>query len=106
MFLEMDRSLRELGVGDLSVPKKIKKMAGAFYGRTAAYDAALDGKAGALQEALARNIQPDSGFAAEALATYVRAAVDSLAGQSSDALTAGAPYFPDPAAFAPKEGRA
>ena len=42
MFQDMDRSLREMGIGDLSVGKHIKKMAKAFYGRAAAYEAGLD----------------------------------------------------------------
>ena len=42
-FRDMDRSLRELGVGDLSVGKKVRKMAEVFYGRLAAYDRALAG---------------------------------------------------------------
>lgn len=41
-FLEFDRALREMGVGDPSVPRKMKSMARAFYGRGVAYDPALD----------------------------------------------------------------
>jgi cytochrome b pre-mRNA-processing protein 3 len=37
----MDASLRELGVGDLAVPKRMRAMGEAFYGRAAVYDAAL-----------------------------------------------------------------
>ena len=43
-FEDMDRSLRELGVGYQAVPKRIKKMGEAFYGRISAYDAALERK--------------------------------------------------------------
>ena len=42
MFADMDESLRELGVGDLSVGRRVKTMAEALYGRIAAYQAALD----------------------------------------------------------------
>ncbi|MEN8723132.1 MAG: ubiquinol-cytochrome C chaperone family protein [Alphaproteobacteria bacterium] len=57
MFDDMDRALREMGVGDLSVGKKIKKMAHAFYGRVDAYGKALDtGDRAALIEALQRNL--------------------------------------------------
>jgi cytochrome b pre-mRNA-processing protein 3 len=38
LFRDMDRSLREMGVGDISVGKKVRKMAEVFYGRVAAYD--------------------------------------------------------------------
>ena len=41
-MLDMDQSLREMGVGDLGVGKRIKKMGAAFYGRMDAYDRALD----------------------------------------------------------------
>ena len=34
----MDANLRELGVGDLTVPKRMQKFGEAFYGRAAAYD--------------------------------------------------------------------
>jgi cytochrome b pre-mRNA-processing protein 3 len=40
-FRYLDASLREDGVGDLSVPKRMKRLAGAFYGRLQAYEAAL-----------------------------------------------------------------
>ena len=57
MFDDMDRALREMGVGDLSVGKKIKKMAHAFYGRADAYGKALDADdRAALIEALERNL--------------------------------------------------
>lgn len=57
MFREIDMSLREMGVGDLSVPRKIKAMAQGFYGRVVAYERALDAEdAAALREAVTRNV--------------------------------------------------
>ena len=57
MFADMDQNLREMGVGDLAVGKRVKGMAKAFYGRLAAYDAALGrGDAAALKSALIRNL--------------------------------------------------
>lgn len=57
MFMNMDSSLREMGVGDLSVGKRIKKMAKAFYGRVEAYEGAMaSGDRELLGEALARNL--------------------------------------------------
>lgn len=38
---DMDHNLREMGIGDLSVPKEMQRMGEAFYGRTQAYRAAL-----------------------------------------------------------------
>lgn len=56
-FRFLDSGLREAGVGDLSVPRKMKALAGAAYGRFGAYRAALKAGDGAgLAAALARNI--------------------------------------------------
>lgn len=57
MFADMDFNLRELGVGDLSLPRKMKAMWEAFHGRAIAYEAPLaDADAGGLALALARNV--------------------------------------------------
>lgn len=57
MFMDMDRTLRELGVGDQGVPHRVKKMAQAFYGRLSAYDTALAAPDDTpLTEALIRNL--------------------------------------------------
>jgi cytochrome b pre-mRNA-processing protein 3 len=57
VFDELDDGLRRLGVGDLSVGKRVKKLAKGFYGRAAAYTGALDsGDVLALREALSRNL--------------------------------------------------
>ncbi len=58
-FAEIDHSIRELGVGDNSVPKRMKKLARMFYGRLDSYASALDdGDTAALATALKRNIHP------------------------------------------------
>jgi hypothetical protein len=41
-FEDIDYSIRELGIGDNSVPKRMKKLAGMFYGRLEAYSKAMD----------------------------------------------------------------
>lgn len=58
MFVQMDRTLRERGVGDLGVPRHVKAMMRAFKGRALAYDAALSAGAApeALRKALIRNV--------------------------------------------------
>lgn len=57
VFAEYDRALREIGVGDLSVGKKMKKIAASYNGSAKAYLTAMDaGDAEALAEALERNI--------------------------------------------------
>lgn len=69
LFRLFDAGLREAGVGDLSVPKRMKKLAGVFYGRLNAYGAMLQDAHGepALAAALSRYIwsQPDHPFAPE-----------------------------------------
>ena len=52
---DMDRSMRELGVGDLSVGKKVKSMMGAYRGRAQAYDEAFE-DAKAFETVLIRNL--------------------------------------------------
>lgn len=92
-FDDMDRALREMGVGDLGVPKRIEAMARAFYGRAAAYDAALDAEDDtALRRALGRNLV-GAETAPPAFADYMRGAGRRLAAVS---LLAGACAFPPP----------
>ena len=71
-FADMDRSLRELGVSDVTVGKKVRKIAEAYYGRVIAYDKALLANADILQETINRNIYPDGASEAEtkAMAAY------------------------------------
>jgi cytochrome b pre-mRNA-processing protein 3 len=56
MFADFDRSLREMGTGDLSVGRQVKRMAQAFYGRIDAYERGLLEGNGVLEAALARNL--------------------------------------------------
>ncbi len=95
MFGDMDRSLRELGVGDLRVARKIKPMVEAFQGRAQAYREALQARdEAALAEALHRNVYRNEPTAhAPALAGYVRRQVDHLASQSAEAVSRGMVSF-------------
>jgi cytochrome b pre-mRNA-processing protein 3 len=96
--VEMDRSLREMGVGDLSVPKRMKRMAEAYYGRAAAYTAALDSAdREALAGAVRRNVLGGAEGAAEEIAAYLAEAAMRLEAQSSADLGAGRLAWPDPA---------
>jgi cytochrome b pre-mRNA-processing protein 3 len=78
-FADLDAALREIGIGDVTIPKKVKKLGQAFYGRAQAYDQALRDEADAheLEEALARNVlnKPNEPALAIILAQYVRALV-------------------------------
>ena len=90
-FRDMDRSLREMGAGDLSVPKKIRTMTQAFYGLLYALAAALDGDdAGALEALLVRNVYAGSEApGARELADYLRTEVARLSRASAGDLIAG-----------------
>lgn len=102
VFLQLDSALRESGIGDFGVPKRMKKLGAAFYGRAEGYDAALDsGDAETLRAALARNVLGlDTPEAADALAAYVRATDSALARSDLDGLLGSGPDFPQPASFA------
>jgi cytochrome b pre-mRNA-processing protein 3 len=56
MFNDMDLNLREIGVGDLSVGRKVKAMWEAFHGRAHAYQEAIEQDEAAFSAALARNV--------------------------------------------------
>lgn len=99
---EIERALRDVGVGDVTVPKRMRKIAEAFYGRAKAYGAALDGARDndALAAALARNAYgetPPDGDEAQRLARHARAIAEALVGQPDTAFLAGTVVFPDPA---------
>jgi cytochrome b pre-mRNA-processing protein 3 len=102
---DLDANLREMGVGDLAVPKRMQAFAEAFYGRQAAYLAALDAAdQRVFEKALARNIFAagnDAGVTQ--LARYARAAVTRLDAQDDDALIRGDVVFPSPEAFAQQQ---
>lgn len=99
VFVEdMDRSLREIGVGDLGVGRRVKVMANAFYGRMQSYENAL-GETAALHEALRRNLYGTTQAtdeAVQAMAGYVRESVAKLAAQDIAQLQDGVVTFTDP----------
>jgi cytochrome b pre-mRNA-processing protein 3 len=77
---DMDANLREMGVGDMAVPKRMQAFGQAFYGRSAAYDAALTEGREALARALDKNVFNGRNFErALHLADYVEASVAKLA---------------------------
>ncbi len=96
---DMDDNLREMGVGDLTVPKRMQAFGEAFYGRTAAYDSALAAGESDLSAAIGRNIlndaHPDD---AARIAAYVKQALAGLAPLNRDALLQGGWRFPLPPA--------
>ena len=89
----LDNALREMGVGDLSVGRKMRKLGEAFYGRGKSYEtafAALPDEA-PLHALLARTVYADADETAAAprLAAYVLAERAALAGQDLDTVLSG-----------------
>jgi cytochrome b pre-mRNA-processing protein 3 len=99
VFRHFDDGMRERAIGDVGVAKRLKKMGAAFYGRNAAYAAALDaGSPNALAQALARNVYGaadlDTAPKAHALAVYV-ASIDAVLGQTPlEVFSSGRFRFP------------
>lgn len=78
-FERLDSALREMGVGDLSVGRKIRGLAEAFYGRYSAYEQNFSAEGDAFENALARNVYAsDDPDCAAALAAYVKKADEKL----------------------------
>jgi cytochrome b pre-mRNA-processing protein 3 len=84
---DMDDNLREMGVGDLTVPKRMQAFGEAFYGRAAAYDLALTAGEEPLAQALCKNILNGEGIEnARQLALYAKSAIAALAGLNEATL--------------------
>ena len=99
---DMDDNFREMGMGDLKVPKEMRLIAEAFYGRAKVYDGALDGgDMAALAAALERNVfGGPSPLGAARLAAYMQEAARGLSGIAGGALDRAGPLFPEPEAIA------
>jgi cytochrome b pre-mRNA-processing protein 3 len=98
---DMDHNLREIGISDTTLAKKMQKIGEAFYGRAAAYDKALStADDAALAAALERNVfGTHMAPAAARLASYVRTAAEGLSRQPAAGIKGGAVRFPDPLAI-------
>lgn len=91
-FLDVDHSLRELGIGDMGVPKRMKKLARMYFGRTVSYEAAINAdNVDDLAEALRRNVNPErTGWPqSRQLARYAIDVSRQLAAMPLDELLAG-----------------
>lgn len=94
MVTDLDRNLREMGVGDLSVGRYVRRMTSSLLARAAALDAALasgDGEALAahLGRALYADGPPPSSAQLRALADAVVRAAIALDGVPGERLLAG-----------------
>jgi cytochrome b pre-mRNA-processing protein 3 len=93
----LDDALREMGVGDISVGKKMRKLGEAIYGRVRNFDAAFTGApdAEALEALIVRTVYAgQESVHAPALADYVRRGVAALAAEPLDSLLEGRPAWP------------
>jgi len=95
IFSGLDDALRQIGISDVGVPKKMKKLASAFTGRGIAYAQALEQGETELVAALTRNVLAGEGDA-RALAAYVIAAHNKLAETPLDVFMRGEAPFPAP----------
>jgi cytochrome b pre-mRNA-processing protein 3 len=95
----LDDGLREMGVGDLSVGKKMRKLGEAAYGRVKAIDEALDRRAEdpeALTALVRRTVYAEADVPeAPRLAAYVARAAEALAAQPLDRFLAGEVQWPE-----------
>ena len=100
MFADMDQNLREKGIGDVGVSKRIKAMAEAFYGRATAYADGLRQEdnqvlAAALKRNLYRNTEATDAHI-RAITDYVRQQVAHFLTQEVVTLNAGQAHFQPP----------
>jgi len=90
-FKDMDNSLREMGAGDMAVPKKVRKMSEIFYGLMTSLNEAMDrDDRPGVEAVLRRNVYAEAESAhAPQLAAYLFAQYDRLASQSLADITGG-----------------
>jgi cytochrome b pre-mRNA-processing protein 3 len=97
---DLDHNLREMGVSDIAVPRKMRDFAQAYYGRTQVYGHALaSDDQEACAAALARNVFSSNdlaGSGAMRLANYMREAARQLDTAAASAFAQGLLTFPDP----------
>ena len=99
MFADMDRNLREMGVGDLSVGKRVKALAGHFYAMAAACRDGLNRDDTVLRTALSDYVyggEAPPPAALTTMAAYLRACISELDGQAEDDISQGRIRFPEP----------
>jgi cytochrome b pre-mRNA-processing protein 3 len=98
MFSDFDRTLREQGIGDMGIGKRVKKLARNLYGRIAAYEAGLDGDRSELSDALRRNLYASvtpSDDEISAMIAYMKEAIAGLDAQPAPAIMSGTVVFPE-----------
>ncbi len=89
---DMETVLRELGTGDLAIPKKMRELMRSSRGLLEHYQATLERGEAALADAIAATLpaKPGSeGLSSEPLASYVRESIERVERQRLSALAAG-----------------
>ena len=109
VFTDFDRSLREMGTGDLGVGREVKRMAQAFYGRIDAYERGLAQGDSVLSAALGRNLfgtAPAPPTSLETMVDYLRREAAYLEEQPTAELLAGEVRFGRPPELKPAPAQA
>jgi len=105
---DLDRNLREMGVADLSVGRKVKQLIQGFYGRIAAYEEGLTAGDAALRAALQRNLYAGADVGAwqlDVMTQYLRQQASALAAQAFANLRNGEVSFQSLRLPAPTSGQ-
>ena len=109
MTEDLDRALRQMGTGDLSVGRKVRKMASVIQVRLRAYQSALEGGDEALgtvlYEFLFASVEPKPDFEIKLITDYVRQAIKRLLKMPSNEVVSGRVVFPIPPDFTSRELR-
>jgi cytochrome b pre-mRNA-processing protein 3 len=95
---DMDGALRDIGVSDTRMPKRMKVLYGSFAGRISAYKRALGEGDASLANAVSRNVYPDGvdDTQVNVLVAYLKATLDVARAVDLAALRRGEMPFPEP----------
>tara|TARA_R110001583_G_scaffold178786_2_gene334820 strand:+ start:34997 stop:35542 length:546 start_codon:yes stop_codon:yes gene_type:complete len=99
MFADLDQNMREMGIGDVGILKRIRKMSESYHGRIVAYEEGIAAGDTALGAALDRNLFAETNVTVgqiAAMTSYIYATVDHLATLDDAALIRGEVSFPAP----------
>lgn len=101
---DMDDNMRELGVGDMSVPKRVKKASAGLLERSGDYISSLRNKnAQSLSQDIAQHFEFSPTEAApQLLSQYCLVSHDQILEKAFSIIDKGLVEFPDPASVLPK----
>ena len=109
MIDDLDRALRQMGTGDLSVGRKVKKMAGIIQIRLRSYQSALESKDGSLNKVLSEiffaSVEPTPDTEIKLITDYVHQAIKGLSKMSNRDVMSGIVVFPVPPGFRDRKFR-